>query len=97
MTKADMTIADQRELAQFPATVISLALPVTVQSLISAAVNYADVLMLSHVGQDAMSAVSQANQITFVLTLFYLGLSTGVTILSAQYWGSRNSCAIALP
>ncbi|MDD5864479.1 MAG: MATE family efflux transporter [Firmicutes bacterium] len=94
MTKADMTIADQRELAQFPATVISLALPVTVQSLISAAVNYADVLMLSHVGQDAMSAVSQANQITFVLTLFYLGLSTGVTILSAQYWGSRNSCAI---
>lgn len=74
----------------FGKTLLALALPVMLQSLISAAVNYADVWMLSCIDQSIMSAVSQANQVTFVLTLVYLGLSTGVTILTAQYWGIRD-------
>ena len=81
---------DHLEMHYFGKTVITLALPVMFQSFISAAVNYADVIMLSCISQSAMSAVSQANQITFALTLIYLGLSTGVTILTAQYWGIRN-------
>ncbi len=85
-----MTPLDTLEMQEFGKTVLSLALPVMLQSLISAAVNYADVLMLSCINQSAMSAVSQANQISFLLTLFYLGLSTGVTILTAQYWGKKN-------
>lgn len=85
-----MTSLDVLEIREFGKTVLSLALPVMLQNLISAAVNYADVLMLSCISQSAMSAVSQANQVTFVLTLFYLGLSTGVTILTAQYWGGGN-------
>ena len=45
--------------------------------------------MLGSVNQSAMQAVSLAGQITFVLTLFYLGMSTGAGILTAQYWGKR--------
>lgn len=92
--KQTLSQTDNLEMRSFGKTVFSLALPVMVQSLISAAVNYADVLMLSRVSQSAMSAVSQANQITFVLTLFYMGLATGVTILSSQYWGIGNLRAI---
>lgn len=85
-----MTPLDALEMREFGKTVLSLALPVMLQSLLSAAVNYADVLMLSCINQAAMSAVSQANQITFLLNLFYLGLSTGVTILTSQYWGKQD-------
>lgn len=90
-----LTELDILEMHDFGKTLFSLALPVILQSLLSAAVNYADVWMLSCIHQNVMSAVSQANQITFLLTLIYLGLSTGVSILTAQYWGVQNKEVMA--
>lgn len=94
-TNRNMSEPDLPEMHDFGKTLFSLALPVILQSLLSAAVNYADVWMLSCIHQNVMSAVSQANQITFLLTLIYLGLSTGVSILTSQYWGVKNTDAIA--
>jgi Na+-driven multidrug efflux pump len=53
---------------------VKLALPLALQSLISAAVSSADVFMLAAVSQNALSAISLAGQITFILTLIYYGL-----------------------
>lgn len=86
---------DLRERSAFRKQMLRLAAPVALQGLISAAVNYADVLMLSAVNQDALSAVSQAGQVTFVLTLVYMGLSMGVSILTAQYWGKGDRNVIS--
>lgn len=71
-----------------------LMLPIVLQNLLSAAVSAADVLMLSGVGEAALSASSLAGQVTFVLTLFYLGLSTGASVLAAQYWGKGDRATI---
>lgn len=71
-------------------TLWKLMLPIVVQNLISAVVSTADVLMLSGVSERALSASSLAGQVTFVLTLFYSGLSSGASILAAQYWGRRD-------
>ena len=68
-----------------------LIVPITLQNLISAAVNAADVVMLGGVGQDALSAVSAVGQITFVLNLFYFGVAGGLSVLSAQYWGKGDA------
>lgn len=54
----------------------------------------ADVVMLSIINQTAMSAVSLAGQVAFVLSLFYMALSTGASILTAQYWGKKDIRAI---
>ncbi|MGU3470985.1 MATE family efflux transporter [Paenibacillus sp. D51F] len=67
-----------------------LVIPIALQNLITATVITVDVVMLGVISQSAMSAVSLAGQITFVLTLFYMGLSTGAGILTAQYWGKRD-------
>ncbi|MBR3020142.1 MAG: MATE family efflux transporter [Clostridia bacterium] len=67
-----------------------LMLPIVLQNLLSAVVSTADVLMLTHVSQTALSASSLAGQVTFVLTLFYFGLSTGASMLAAQYWGKGD-------
>jgi len=74
----------------------SLMLPIVLQNLLSAVVNSADVFMLSYVGQDALSASSLANQVTFVLTLFHWGLLTGTSILAAQYYGKKDYSVIRL-
>ncbi|HWR19012.1 MAG TPA: MATE family efflux transporter [Clostridia bacterium] len=78
----------------FQKSLIALVLPIALQNLISAAVSMTDVLVLSAVSQTAMSAVSLAGQITFFLSLFYFGLTTGAGILTAQYWGKKDVRAI---
>lgn len=78
----------------FNRSLITLVVPIALQNLISAAVISADVVMLGLINQSAMSAVSLAGQVTFVLTLFYMGLSTGAGILTAQYWGRKDVRAI---
>jgi putative MATE family efflux protein len=78
----------------FNRALITLVIPIAIQNLISAAVNFTDVVLLGLINQSAMSAVSLATQVTFVLTLFYMGLSTGAGILVAQYWGKKEIQAI---
>jgi len=78
----------------FRRALIALVVPIALQNLISAAVQSADIVMLGKINQSAMSSVSLAGQITFVLTLFYFGLSTGASILVAQYWGKKDMAAI---
>lgn len=75
---------------------LSLMLPIVLQNLLSAVVNSADIFMLTSVGQDALSAASLAGQVTFVLTLFHWSITTGTTILAAQYYGKRDSRVIRL-
>lgn len=74
----------------------ALMLPIVLQNLLSAVVNSADIFMLSSVGQDALGAASLAGQVTFVLTLFHWSITTGTTILAAQYYGKRDTRVIRL-
>jgi putative MATE family efflux protein len=78
----------------FNRALVTLVIPIALQNLISAAAISVDVVMLSMVNQFVMGAVSLAGQVTFVLTLFYFGLSTGAGILTAQYWGKKDIKAI---
>ena len=54
---------------QFNRTLFAMVLPIAFQSFMAAAVNASDAVMLGFLEQDAMSAVSLAGQITFVLNL----------------------------
>lgn len=79
--------AEQR---QFYGDIRTLVLPITVQNLINAAVNSADVFMLNFVSETSLAAVSLANQMQFLITGFLFGISTGTTLLCAQYWGKKD-------
>ncbi|MEN1990359.1 MATE family efflux transporter [Paenibacillus hubeiensis] len=78
----------------FDRELMTLVIPIALQNLISATVISVDVLMLGMISQSAMSAVSLAGQITFALTLFYMGISAGASILTAQYWGKKDTSTI---
>lgn len=78
----------------FSRQLFALVIPIAFQSLISSLVNMADVVMVGSVSQSALSAVSLAGQITFILMLFYFGISSGVGILAAQYSGKGDTKAL---
>jgi putative MATE family efflux protein len=78
----------------FYRTLFSLVLPIALQNLIVAAQGTANVIMLGYVSQTALSAVALANQILFILNLFYAGLSIGMTMLIAQYWGKGDITSV---
>ncbi len=72
----------------------ALVLPITIQNFLTTAVNFADVFMLGFVGQDALSAVSLANQYQFILSGLFFGISSGITMLCSQYWGKKDMNSI---
>lgn len=51
-------------------------------------------IMLGFVSQDALAAGSLASQIMFILNLVYAGISSGVVMLAAQYWGRQDTRTI---
>lgn len=79
---------------EFNRELMILVIPIALQNLISATVISVDIIMLGMISQSAMAAVSLAGQITFTLTLFYMGMSTGASILTSQYWGKKDTPAI---
>ena len=78
----------------FRRALIVLVIPIALQNLVASAVGAADIIMLGAVSQSVMAAISLANQITFVIMLFYTGLSIGAGILVAQYWGKNDKATI---
>ncbi len=74
----------------FYRTLVRLALPITLQSLMLALVAAADALMLGKVAQVQMTAVSLATQVQFVQNMFLFAVTSAGSILGAQYWGKGD-------
>ncbi len=68
----------------------TLALPITLQSLMLAAVAACDALMLGWVAQEEMTAVSLATQVQFVQNMFLGAVTSAGAILGAQYFGKGD-------
>lgn len=71
-----------------------IAAPITIQFLVMAAVGIGDTAMLGFVSQDALAAVSLANQVIFVLNLFFGAVASGLAVLAAQYWGNGDKASL---
>jgi MATE family, multidrug efflux pump len=76
---------------QFFRAMLALALPVAFQQLISAGLNMIDVLMVGQLGETSVAALGLANQIFFLLILFLFGITSGMSIFTAQFWGKGDT------
>ena len=72
----------------------ALALPISLQNLITFAVGFADNLMVSRLGDAAVSGVFMGNQLQTFLQLLMTGVVQTTGILAAQYWGKRDMTSI---
>lgn len=78
------------ERQEFYRELFSLAIPIGLQNLLTALIGATDALMLGRLTQDAVSAVSLANQIVFIMNLFIGAVVGGGGALIAQYWGKDD-------
>ena len=78
----------------FYKNVFALVVPMALQNLINVGVTAADVVMLGKVSEKVLSGASLAGQIQYIMVLFLFGLTSGATVLTAQYWGKGDKTAI---
>ena len=70
--------------------ILSIALPIAFQNLITFSVSMIDTLMLGSLGEVQLSAASISNNLFFILTILIFGLAGGSNILISQYWGKGD-------
>lgn len=78
----------------FYKSLISLAIPISLQNLVTFAVNFADNVMIGRLGENAISGVYVGGQVQTVLQMFIAGIEGAILILAAQYWGKKNTESI---
>lgn len=75
----------------FYKTLLTLTLTIALQNVVVNGVGLADNIMLGGYSEDALSGVSLANQIQFLLQMVVMGMGEGLIIIGSQYWGSGRS------
>ncbi|WP_312701572.1 MATE family efflux transporter [Sedimentibacter sp.] len=75
----------------FLSTLFVIAIPVVIQNVLSIGLNMIDTIMVSSLGENAISAVGLANRIYFIFTTICFGTYSGASIFIAQYWGVKDN------
>ncbi len=75
----------------FIKTMLTIALPVIIQHIISIGLNMVDTVMVSELGENAISSVGLANRVYFIFTTICFGIFSGASIFISQYWGVRDT------
>lgn len=76
--------------SEFSKKLFKLVLPIAFEQFMLSLVSACDALMLGKLSQEAMSAVSLANQVSFVENLFFACVTIGLSVLAAQYYGKKD-------
>ena len=75
-----------------------LIIPLVIEQFLAMTIGMADTMMVTSVGEHAVSGVSLVDNISILLINIFSALATGGAVVAAQYLGSRdepNACAAA--
>lgn len=73
---------------------LTIAVPVILQSLITTGVNMVDNIMLGQLTETALSGSTQANQFIMLFTFAIMGVSMGASVLSSRFWGAKDIASL---
>lgn len=71
-------------------TVLSLAIPIAIQNLLTSSYVLVDTLMVGSLGDVSLAAVGMAGQWSWLLNLTLFGFSSGASVFFSQYFGDEN-------
>lgn len=90
MEAPGMTQKNTVDKRQFYQTLVKLAIPVSLQNMISSSLNLVDTVMIGQLGAVEVAAVGLANRLFFVFILVSFAISSGTAIFTAQFWGKKD-------
>ena len=67
-----------------------IAIPVSLQQLITVGINLMDTIMLSSMGDNQLAASSQATQFITLFQICCMGIGMGASVLTSRYWGMKD-------
>ena len=71
-------------------TILTIALPISAQQLITVGVNLMDTVMLSSMGDIQLSASALGGQFVNLFQIFCMGIGMGASVLTSRYWGMKE-------
>ena len=89
-TPIQPAILTEEDKKRFNKDLLTLAVPLALQNLLGALVGASDALMLGRLNQASIAAVSLANQISFIMSLFTGSVIGTISVLIAQYMGKGD-------
>ncbi len=67
-----------------------IAIPVSLQQLITVGINLMDTIMLSSMGDAQLSASSLAGQFITLFQICCMGIGMGASVLTSRFWGMKD-------
>ena len=89
MNTADLTLEQRRYLFS-NRDLLALIIPLVIEQLLSILVGMADTVMVSSVGEAAVSGVSLVDNVMVLLINIFAALATGGAVIAGQYLGQNN-------
>lgn len=84
----------EQRFSDFIRRVLALGIPIALQSLLMSSLGFVDSLMISQLGTQEVAAAGIGARIFWVSIVFVWGLSSGMGILLAQYWGAQDETGL---
>ncbi|MFX3633071.1 MAG: MATE family efflux transporter [Candidatus Pristimantibacillus sp.] len=78
----------------FYTNMFKIAVPIAAQSLIMSVLYLTDQIMVGQLGDAAVASVGIASKIYAIIAVVLAGLSTAVSIFTAQFWGNKDTKSI---
>lgn len=75
---------------EFYRQTLAIAIPVSLQSMITIGVNMMDNIMVGSLGETVLSGTSLANQYISLYHICCMGIAMGASVLTARFWGMEN-------
>mgnify|MGYP006427321649 CR=1 FL=1 len=75
---------------RFLSGLFALALPISLQQTLTAALNLVDVGMVGQLGDSELGTVGLVTKFFFITSHILIGLASGTGVLSAQYFGKGS-------
>ena len=68
----------------------AIAIPISLQSMITMGVNLLDNIMVGSLGETVMSATALANQYVNIFHICCMGIGMGASVLTARFFGMKD-------
>ncbi len=73
---------------------LKIAIPISLQSLITVGINLMDTIMLSKMGDAQISASSLAGQFINLFMICCMGIGMGASVLTSRFWGMQDKTSL---
>ena len=74
--------------------IIKIAIPIAMQQLLTASLHLVDTGFIVSLGDAPTTAVGVTGRFFFMINIIMFGLSSGMMVLSSQYWGVNDKKSI---